>query len=208
MPSALVIVDVQQLLVDELPAQRRVEFLPTIAGLIDRGRATGVPVVYVRHDGGPGDPLSSGSPGWEIATEIAPRAHEPVVDKRFPDAFRETDLAEILAGLAVDRVVVAGMQTEFCIDATIREADRRGYAVVLVEDGHATYAVDGMSERQIRDHVHRVARERVAILPADRLFRDEVHADNGSRMNGFDLAPPSRIGPNPSPNPATRRRES
>jgi nicotinamidase-related amidase len=170
MATALLIVDVQRMLVDELPLERRTAFVSTLNSLLGRARAAGVAVVYVRHDGGATE-LTVGTPEWQIASEIAPRSNEPVVDKRFRDAFRETNLAEVLASVGADHLVVGGMQTEFCVDATIREAERRGYRVTLVEDGHATYAVDGTSEEQIRNQVHRVARNRVAqIVPARELF--------------------------------------
>jgi nicotinamidase-related amidase len=81
----------------------------------------------------------------------------------------------VLARLAADHVVVCGMQTEFCIDATIREGERRGYRVTLVEDAHATYPVDGATEEQIRAQIHRVARGSVAeIVPAAQLFDPAV----------------------------------
>ena len=73
----------------------------------------------------------------------------------------------VLAGVDVDRVTVCGMHTEFCVDATIREAETREYRVTLVENGHATNGISGMTEEQIRDHVHRVAR----IVPAAELFK-------------------------------------
>ena len=63
------------------------------------------------------------------------------------------------------------MQTEYCVDATIREAERRGYRVTLIGDGTATYAAGGLTEEQIRDHVYRVAYGTVAeIEPASALF--------------------------------------
>ncbi len=175
MATALLVIDVQRALVDELPPARRQAFIALVDFLLRRGRAAGISVVYVRHDGGATE-LTPGTPGWEIAVEVAPLSNEPIVDKRFGDAFRETTLAEVLAGMNVDHVVVSGMQTEFCIDATIREAERRGYRVTLVEDGHATFAIDEMSEEQIRSHVHRVARERIAIVPAGELFTAATEA--------------------------------
>jgi nicotinamidase-related amidase len=170
MTTALLVIDVQRELVDALPSARRTVFLATLAELLERARAAGVAVVYVRHDGGPTE-LTAGTAGWQIAGEIAPKPHEPIVDKRFRDAFRETTLADVLATIGADHLVVGGMQTEFCIDATIREADRRGYRVTLIEDGHATFADGLVSEGQIRALVHRVARGEVAeIVPAAELF--------------------------------------
>jgi nicotinamidase-related amidase len=168
MKSAILVIDVQQPLVDELAADRRAEFLSTLSALLGRARDAGVPVVYVRHND---DEFVNGTAAWEIADEIAPRAGEPIVDKTFRDSFRETNLTDVLEGLGAQRLVICGMQTEFCVDATVREAERRGYRVTLVEDGTATYAAGGLSEEQIREHVHRVARGRIAdIEPASALF--------------------------------------
>lgn len=170
MRTALLVIDVQQALVDALAASRRSALLTTIAGLVARARAASVPVIYVRHED---DELVPGTPPWQIAAEIAPRPEEPIVEKRFRDAFRETHLADVLGERSVEHLVVCGMQTEFCVDATIREAERRGYRVTLVADAHATYPAEGLSEEQIRDHVHRVARGRVAaVVPAGDLFRE------------------------------------
>jgi nicotinamidase-related amidase len=170
MATVLLIVDVQRGLVDALGAERRAAFLDTIKGLLERARAAGTPVVYVRHDGSPNE-LCMGSAEWQIAGEIAPFKGEPIVDKRFRDAFRETNLEEILGQVGVDHLVVAGMQTEYCVDSTVREAERRGYRVTLVEDGTATFAAEGTSEEQIRAHVHRVTRGEIArIVPAGALF--------------------------------------
>jgi nicotinamidase-related amidase len=170
MATILLVIDVQRALVDALEPRRRAAFMATLGGLLERARGSGVPVVYIRHDGSP-DELVHGTPEWEIAAEIAPRPGEPVVDKRFSDAFRETSLAAVLGERGADSVVACGMQTEYCVDATIREAERRGYHVTLVADGHATYPAEGASEEQIRAQVHRVARGRAGrIVPAAELF--------------------------------------
>jgi nicotinamidase-related amidase len=166
--TVLLVIDVQQALVDYLDAERRSSFLATLSGLIARAREAGTPLLYVRHND---EELVLGTPGWEIAGEIAPRAGDPVVDKTFRDAFRETNLEDVLRGLHAKHLIVCGMQTEYCVDATTREAERRGYRVTLVGDGTATYPAGGLTEEQIRDHVHRVAYGTVAeIEPASALF--------------------------------------
>jgi nicotinamidase-related amidase len=166
--AALLVIDVQQQPLSELPPQRRAEFLRTIASLIDRARERGIALIYVRHQD---EWMKPGSDDWQIAVEVAPRDEEPIVEKRFRDAFRETDLADVLERLDVGRVIVCGMQTEFCIDATIREAERRGYRVDLVGDAHATSPGGGLTEEQIRAHVNRVAEGAVArIVNAEAVF--------------------------------------
>jgi len=170
MAAALLVIDVQRALLDELAPDRSAAFVDTLKHVLEDARATGCPVVYVRHDGSPYE-LLPGTPGWEVATEIAPLPGEPIVEKRFRDAFRETNLADVLSTLGVDELFVSGMQTEFCVDATVREAERRGFRVTLVEDAHATSPGGGLTEEQIRSHMHRVLRDEIArIVPSGELF--------------------------------------
>lgn len=110
-----------------------------------------------------------------LGTLSALIAREPIVDKRFRDAFRETDLHDVLVRAGVDHVIVTGIQTEYCVDATLREAERRGYRVTLVSDGTATFDVEGATEAQIRAQVHRVAQGRIAdIVPSAALFNTQA----------------------------------
>jgi nicotinamidase-related amidase len=102
--AALLVVDVQHQPLSELSSvERRTEFLTTIGSLVARARALGVPVVYVRHQD---DWVRPGSDDWQIAGEVAPRDDEPIVEKRFRDAFRETDLEDVLRRLDIRRIIV------------------------------------------------------------------------------------------------------
>jgi nicotinamidase-related amidase len=176
MRSALLVIDVQRALVAELAEERRREFLGTLGRVIDGARTGGVPVVYVRHAD---EELVVGTDGWEIVDAIGPRGGEPIVEKRFRDSFRETDLDAVLAHLDVEHLVVCGMQTEFCVDATVREAERRGFRVTLVGDAHATYPVDGMSAEQIVAHVNRVARGIADVVDSARVWALEGSGERG-----------------------------
>jgi nicotinamidase-related amidase len=169
MADVLLVIDVQRALLEELPPARREELLATLVPLLERARAEGTPVVYVRHDGSPGE-LIPGTPEWEIGSEIAPRAGEPIVDKRFGDAFVETNLEDVLSGLEADHLIATGMQTDFCVNATIGGAVQRGYRVTLVADAHATCASGGKTEEQIREAMHEQTRARGAqVVPAAEL---------------------------------------
>ncbi len=117
MPSALVVIDVQQgLFAGKAPLYRGDELLRNIAGLLARARADGVPVFHVRHDGGPGHLLAKGSDGWPHHPAVAPRAGEAIVDKRQSSAFHDTDFHTRLRVSGIDRLVVAGIQTEMCVE--------------------------------------------------------------------------------------------
>jgi nicotinamidase-related amidase len=106
--------------------------------LLDRARSAGVQVVHIRNNGGEGDPDQPGTPGWELVFDV--RRDESVVDKHELDAFAGTNLADLLSPAAP--LVVAGMQSEFCIRATSLAALDRGHPVILVRGAHATYDGD------------------------------------------------------------------
>ena len=135
---ALLVVDVQQGLIDFHPYRER-ELLEEIRALIDCARARGTEVLYVRHNEDDREGLYRGSPAWQVHAAIAPFRDERVFDKRFSSAFKETGLDEYLKGRGVKTLVIAGMQTEYCIDATIKSAFERGYRVLMPEGGSATY---------------------------------------------------------------------
>jgi nicotinamidase-related amidase len=140
MASALMVVDVQQgMFALAQPLHRGEEVVRRIAGLLERARAEGVPVVHIQHDGGPGHVLAKGSPGWPHHPMVAPCADEMVVEKRHSSAFHDTDLHRRLGDAGIDRLVITGMQTEMCVDSACRGAVALDYRVALVADAHTTY---------------------------------------------------------------------
>ncbi|HEY8457390.1 MAG TPA: cysteine hydrolase family protein [Actinopolymorphaceae bacterium] len=135
MPEALLIIDMQSGILAEVPDA---EALTTRVGeLADRARAAGKPVIVIQHEA---PDLIPGSAEWKLAEAVAPRDGDILLHKRNCDSFIGTDLDERLRELGVNRVVVTGLATEFCIDSTVRAALSRGYDLTLVEDGHSTPA--------------------------------------------------------------------
>lgn len=90
-------------------------------------------MIWVQHSG---DDLVAGSEGWEYVPELTRRDGEPLVAKRYGDAFEATDLERLLAGRGVGCLIVAGAETDACIRSTIHGAFTRGYDVTLVSDAH------------------------------------------------------------------------
>ena len=166
MAAALLVVDLQQGMFSQKQAPHEGEaVLARVASLLGRARAAGVPVLHVRHDGGPGDPLERGTAGWEIHPAVPPRDGEPVIDKDRCSAFDRTDMQARLAVLGIGRLVVAGMQTEFCIDTNCRAAHALGYAVILVSDGHTTFDTPSLTAAQVIEHHTRVLHWGGFVLP-------------------------------------------
>ncbi len=140
MTSALVVIDVQRaMFMPPTPAYRGAEVRANIAGLLRRARADKRPIVHVQHDGGAGDPLEHGTEGWHIHPDVAPLESEPLIAKRYCSAFQDTSLRALLEEADIRRLVIAGLQTEYCIDTTCRAAFALGYKVVLASDAHSTF---------------------------------------------------------------------
>jgi nicotinamidase-related amidase len=138
--SALLVIDVQRgMFLPPAPAHCGEEILGRIAGLLARARAAELPVLHVQHDGGPGDVLEHGTEGWLIHPAVAPAKSEPVVEKRYCSAFQGTSLQSLLDERGVRRLIIGGLQTEFCIDTSCRAATALGYKVVLASDSHTTF---------------------------------------------------------------------
>lgn len=127
--TALLIVDVQEGLVRKGP-YAWAKMRAGLERLLARARQNGLPVIYVRHDGGPGGELEHGAPGWQIFEGIAPQGDEAIFEKHFNSAFHETGLHEHLQQRGIGTLVLAGMQTEYCIDATCKAAFGLGYRVL------------------------------------------------------------------------------
>src|SRR5512141_3106907 len=76
--------------------------------------------------------------GVNIHDAVAHFVGEPLVIKHFPNAFRETNLLELLRADGIERVVITGMMTHMCVDATARAAADLGFQVIVAEDACAT----------------------------------------------------------------------
>jgi len=139
MKTALLVIDVQQALIDDQPANKDT-FLVNLKLLIDAAHEGGTEVIYVRHDGGEGDVLAYGEPGWQLDQSLAPRSDERIFEKRFNSAFLKTGLNEYLAKKGITNLVICGMQTEYCIDTSVKTAFEHGYEVVVPSDATTTYA--------------------------------------------------------------------
>jgi nicotinamidase-related amidase len=131
--TALLVIDVQNGVVGE--AYDRDAVVARIAGLVGKARDERVPVVWVQHSD---DGMPAGGESWRIVGELSPAEAEPVVGKRYGDAFEDTTLETVLAERGVGRLIVTGAETDACIRATLHGAFTRGYDATLVSDAHTT----------------------------------------------------------------------
>ncbi|HEM2813513.1 cysteine hydrolase family protein [Streptococcus suis] len=139
MKSALLVIDIQHLPVEGKPygIENRLRLWQDS---LAQARQAGLEVIHVRHHD---QEFVKGTADWEIHSTVAPLASEKIFDKTFNSAFKETGLHAYLQEKGIERLIVMGMSTNFCIDTTIKVAFELGYTVAVIKDGTTTpYTAD------------------------------------------------------------------
>ncbi|HEX9079208.1 MAG TPA: cysteine hydrolase family protein [Desulfuromonadaceae bacterium] len=158
MSTALILIDIQN---DYFPGGRMelagsTEAAAAAARLLTGFRQTRWPVFHIRH-------LSTrpnatfflpDTPGCEIHGSVLPLPEEPVIIKHYPNAFRETDLLDRLKAAGIDRLLLCGMMTSMCVDATTRAAFDLGFSCTVAGDACATRDLAFEGETVPARHVH------------------------------------------------------
>lgn len=172
--TCLLVVDIQKSALD-YEVHERESFLDAVDRLIRAARATGLPVVHIRHNGAEGTNLEPGTVGWEFPVIVEPADGEQVFAKRYNSAFKDTNLEGWLRQEGFGTLVMCGLQTEYCLDATIKSAFDRGFRIVLPREGHTTWNNGGTEAGWIKtfyaDHIWRT--RYAAIRPVEELV-DEI----------------------------------
>lgn len=108
--------------------------------LLDAFRAAGEPIVHMQHVWDEPDAayMRPGTPGFEIHPTVAPADGELVLQKTSPNSFLDTPLEAELRERGVDELVVCGMMTAMCVDATVRAAADLGFRTSVAHDACAT----------------------------------------------------------------------
>src|SRR5512141_2560522 len=149
MNTALVSVDIQNDYFPDgkMPLAGPVEASQQAARLLDHFRRARWPIIHVQHIAV--RPSATfflpGTPGADFHLNVQPLPDEMIVQKNFPNSFRETPLLDVLREKQVNRLIICGMQTNMCIDATTRAAADYGVECVVAADACAarTRTFDG-----------------------------------------------------------------
>ena len=134
----LIVIDMQKALMDDELYNYPV-LVENVAKVIAAAREKGVEVIYVQHDAGPGTGFSLGDEAFAIADEVAPRDGEKVFVKKINSCFGNKDFTAYLEESKDDTLMIVGLQTNFCIDATVKSAFERGYDVIVPEGTNSTF---------------------------------------------------------------------
>lgn len=165
--AALLIIDAQQgMFTLSKPMNRADEVLAAIRSLVRRARKADAPVIFVQHDGGPDHPLEKPNSGWHIHLSTGFRSGDFVIEKQVCDSFADRRLQDHLANLGVRTLVIAGLQTEYCVDTACRRAASLGYEVILALDAHTTCDSKTLLAEQIISHHNKVLSDQFVVLRA------------------------------------------
>ncbi len=142
MNRVLVLVDIQQ---DYFPEGKMevvgaVEASGAARKLLDHFRENQLSVIHVQHIS-----VQAGATFFLPDTEginfhenVTPLSDETVIKKHFPNSFRDTGLQVYLLSRGIKELVICGMMSHMCIDATVRAAFDQGYACMVAHDACAT----------------------------------------------------------------------
>ena len=139
----LIVIDIQKGITDER-LYDFAGFIKNVTNIIDVARKNNVEVIYVQHDDGPGTGFSVGDEDFEIADQVAPRENEKIFIKTINSCFGNKELAEYLSGSGEKDLMIVGLQTNFCIDASVKSAFERGFRVIIPKGTNSTFDNDFM----------------------------------------------------------------
>jgi nicotinamidase-related amidase len=159
MKQALLLIDIQNDYFEHgsMALHRSQEAGECAAKLLKHFRKSNLPVVHIQHIAMRSSAtfFLPGTFGAEIHSCVQPHASEKVIVKHFPNSFRETDLFDHLMQLGISRLVVCGMMTHMCVDATVRAAKDFGFEITLISDTCATKELSIGGEAVAADEVQK-----------------------------------------------------
>ncbi len=134
--TGLLVIDMQVGLFQGEPRHDADGVVERINALARAVRAKGGSVVFVQHEDE--GAFARGDPMWQLLPTLDRRPGDAAVSKTACDSFYRSGLEMVLRERNIDRLLVTGCATDFCVDTTIRSAASKDYDIVVVADGHTT----------------------------------------------------------------------
>lgn len=135
---ALLIIDVQNELIHSNPYNKE-NVIENIKSLIYTSRKNNVEIIYVQHTSLVDSPYSKGRYSWEIYNDVKPSEVDTIFYKNYNSAFYKTSLHDYLQRKNISNLILTGLQTEYCMDATVKSAFDLGYTIYIPEESNTTF---------------------------------------------------------------------
>jgi len=142
MKKALLLIDLQNDYFNNgaMPLENATKACENAKSILDRFREESLHVIHIQHISNRPDAtfFLPHSEGVKIHKTVSPLPNEMVFKKHYPNSFRETGLLKYLTKEKIQELVICGMMTHMCVDATVRAAKDFGYTITLIGDACAT----------------------------------------------------------------------
>ena len=166
--TALVVVDVQYgLFIRETSIFKEHELLANINDLIENARSANIPIIFIQHCS---KRLIEDSIEWQLHPSLKADDNDIFVIKRKPNAFKNTLLKKELDSRKIKKLVIVGIWTHNCVQATCKGAKTLGYKVILVRDAHSRDGNEELAKKSIESWNERLSRRGVSLK-----FTDEIN---------------------------------
>jgi len=137
--TVLLVIDVQRALFSRpIPIYKADNLIHNINSLIEIWQHSSGLVVYIQHSNN--KMLIKNSTGWQFHPDLSVNETDIVIPKVHGNAFKETNLNEVLDSSGIKNIVITGLVTQGCVRATCIGGNELGFRVFLVEDGHSNYS--------------------------------------------------------------------
>lgn len=136
---ALLVIDMQVgLFIDETPRYDADNVIKRINALGKAVRKNCGIVIFIQYDGPGGEPFEPGSDEWQILPSIERYTDDIIINKTACDSFYMTELKTVLNKKNINKLIITGCATDYCVDTTVRAAISHDYKVSVAADAHTT----------------------------------------------------------------------
>lgn len=171
--QALIIIDIQNDYFEggNIPLVNPIEASVNAGKILEHFRVNNLTIVHIQHVSANPEAMPifvEGTKGIEIHENVKPLEGEKVFRKYYPNSFRETGLLDYLKANDITEVIITGMMTHMCVDATTRAAFDFGYKCTVIGDTCASRDLEINGKTVKADDVHH------AFLAALEFFYAEI----------------------------------
>ena len=157
MKTAFIIIDVQNIIVET--GFQTESLLEKISYLQNQARSKNIEIIYVQHIE---SPEAQTSEDWQLSPLLNRQENEKVFQKRYNSIFKETGLKEYLDQQGIEQLVLCGMQTEYCVDTSVKVAFEYGYQLVIPEGAVTTFDGEDIPAETLNEFYENIWEERFA----------------------------------------------
>ena len=157
MKTAFIIIDVQNILVETGFETKKL--LEKITYLQDQARSKNIEIIYVQHIE---NPEAQTLEDWQLSALLNRKPDEKVFHKRYNSMFKETGLKEYLDQQGIEQLVLCGMQTEYCVDTSVKVGFEYGYKLVIPEGAVTTFDGEDIPAETLNEFYENIWEERFA----------------------------------------------